>query len=142
MLDEDPERFGRGGAIRQTVAPSHRKPSMRDAPSATGWPAALGRRGIVACPHPLATRAALDALGPAIRHAADGIVVSPGQARVTARATDLLGRAREPAFRRFATTYLADGAAQRAGASLVQGGLARTLERLARAGGRVFYEGE
>jgi gamma-glutamyltranspeptidase/glutathione hydrolase len=82
-----------------------------------------------------------DLLEPAIRHATDGIPVSPCQARVTAGATDLL-RASEPPFTRFRATYLEDGAAPAPGRPLTQPALARTLERLARDGGRAFYEGE
>jgi gamma-glutamyltranspeptidase/glutathione hydrolase len=82
-----------------------------------------------------------DLLEPAIRHATDGIPVSPCQARVTAGATDLL-RASEPPFTRFRATYLEDGAAPAPGRPLIQPALARTLERLARDGGRAFYEGE
>jgi gamma-glutamyltranspeptidase/glutathione hydrolase len=81
-----------------------------------------------------------DLLQPAIRHAADGIPVAPCQSRVTAGATDLL-RATEPPFASFRATYLEDGAAPAPGRPLVQAGLARTLERLAREGGRAFYEG-
>lgn len=83
-----------------------------------------------------------DLLADAIRHAAEGIPVSPCQARVTARAADLLARAGEPAFRPFAAAYLAGGKAPEPGALLVQPALARTLERLARQGGRAFYEGD
>src|SRR5262245_9553275 len=83
-----------------------------------------------------------DLLADAIRHAADGIAVSPCQARVTARAADLLASAAEAPFRGLAGTYLVDGAAPAPGARLVQPGLARTLEHLARDGGRAFYEGE
>jgi gamma-glutamyltranspeptidase/glutathione hydrolase len=84
-----------------------------------------------------------DLLADAIRHAADGIPVSPCQARVTGRAVDLLGRAGEPAFAAFRGTYLAaDGGAPATGGHLVQPALARTLERLARDGGRAFYEGD
>ena len=82
-----------------------------------------------------------DLLQAAIRHAADGIPVSPCQSRVTAGATDLL-RATEPPFAPFRATYLEDGAAPAPGRPLVQLGLARTLERLAREGGREFYEGD
>jgi gamma-glutamyltranspeptidase/glutathione hydrolase len=83
-----------------------------------------------------------DLLADAIRHAAEGIAVSPCQARVTAGATDLIDRAGEPAFASFGAIYLAGGAAPAAGTRLVQPQLARTLERLARQGGRAFYEGE
>jgi oxamate amidohydrolase len=81
-----------------------------------------------------------DLLEPAIRHAADGIPVSPCQARITARAIDLL-EAREPAFTAFRRTYLDGGAAPAPGRPLRQPGLARTLEQLAKEGGRAFYEG-
>jgi len=82
-----------------------------------------------------------DLLQAAIRHAADGIPVSPCQSRVTAGATDLL-QAREPAFAPFRATYLDGDAAPAAGRRLAQPALARTLERLAREGGRAFYEGD
>jgi gamma-glutamyltranspeptidase/glutathione hydrolase len=83
-----------------------------------------------------------DLLADAIRHAADGIPVSACQARVSGRAADLLGRAREPGFAAFRETYLTPGGVPPAcGARLVQPGLAGTLERLAREGGRAFYEG-
>ncbi len=83
-----------------------------------------------------------DLLAPAIGHAAEGVAVSAGQARVTAGATDLLARARDPAFARWAALYLDPaGAPPVRGARLRQPGLARTLEWLAREGGRSFYEG-
>jgi len=83
-----------------------------------------------------------DLLTDAVRHAAEGIPVSPCQSRVTAGATDLLGRADEPAFLPFRHAYLDGGAAPAPGARLVQPRLAQTLERLAREGGRAFYEGD
>lgn len=82
-----------------------------------------------------------DLLEPAIRHAADGIPVSPCQARVTAGARDLL-EAREAAFAPFRRAYLDGDAAPAPGRPLRQPGLARTLARLAREGGRAFYEGD
>ena len=82
-----------------------------------------------------------DLLQAAIRHAVDGIPVSPCQSRVTARATDLL-LAEEPAFAPFRATYLDGGAAPAPGRLLAQPRLGRTLERLAREGGRAFYEGD
>jgi gamma-glutamyltranspeptidase len=82
-----------------------------------------------------------DLLQVAIRHAADGIPVSRCQSRVTAGATDLL-QATEPPFAPFRATYLEASAAPAPGRRLVQPGLARTLERLARDGGRAFYEGD
>jgi gamma-glutamyltranspeptidase/glutathione hydrolase len=81
-----------------------------------------------------------DLLEAAIRHAADGIAVSPCQARVTAAATDLLTSA-EPALAPFRAAYLDGDAPPVPGARLVQPRLARTLETLAREGGRAFYEG-
>lgn len=83
-----------------------------------------------------------DLLADAVQHATDGIPVSAGQARITARATDLLARAGEPAFRPFAATYLRRGLAPEPGTLLIQTKLARTLNRLAEEGGRAFYEGE
>ena len=82
-----------------------------------------------------------DLLQAATRHAADGIPVSPCQARVTAGAADLLAAA-DPALAMFRATYLDEGAALPPGRRLVQPRLARTLERLAREGGRAFYEGD
>jgi len=81
-----------------------------------------------------------DLLEAAIRHAADGIPVSPCQARVTAGAADLLAAHATP-FAAFRATYLDQGAAPAPGRRLVQPTLARTLDRLAREGGRAFYEG-
>jgi gamma-glutamyltranspeptidase/glutathione hydrolase len=81
-----------------------------------------------------------DLLQAAIRHAADGIPVSPCQSRVTAGTADLL-KAQDAAFAPFRATYLDGGAAPAPGWRLVQRALARTLERLAREGGRAFYEG-
>jgi gamma-glutamyltranspeptidase/glutathione hydrolase len=82
-----------------------------------------------------------DLLADATRHAAEGFALSPCQARVTAGAEDLLARSGEPAFRGLRDLYFPDGRPPAAGARLVQAGLARTLERLARDGGRSFYEG-
>jgi gamma-glutamyltranspeptidase/glutathione hydrolase len=82
-----------------------------------------------------------DLLQAAIRHAADGIAVSPCQARITAGSADLL-RSEEPALASFRRTYLDAGAPPAPGWPLAQPRLGRTLERLAREGGRAFYEGE
>ena len=82
-----------------------------------------------------------DLLADAIGHAAAGFAVSPCQARITAGADDLRARAAEPAFAALARTYWPGGAPPAPGARLVQPDLARTLERLAREGGRDFYEG-
>jgi oxamate amidohydrolase len=82
-----------------------------------------------------------DLLQPAIRHARDGMPVSPCQSRVTAGATDLLA-ARDAAFAPLRATYLDGDGAPAPGRRMTQPNLARTLERLARDGGRAFYEGE
>ena len=82
-----------------------------------------------------------DLLQPAIRHARDGMPVSRCQARVTAGATDLLA-ARDAAFAPLRATYLDGEGAPAPGRRMIQPGLARTLEILARDGGRAFYEGE
>lgn len=82
-----------------------------------------------------------DLLADAIRHAADGIAVSPGQARVTAGAADLPVLAGDAVFAPLRETYLPGGAAPAVGRRLVQSRLAGTLETLARDGGRAFYEG-
>jgi gamma-glutamyltranspeptidase len=81
-----------------------------------------------------------DLLEAAIRHAADGIAVSPCQARVSAGAADLLAT-EDAALAPLRGAYFPGGAPLAAGARLVQPGLARTLEMLAREGGRAFYEG-
>jgi gamma-glutamyltranspeptidase len=81
-----------------------------------------------------------DLLEAAIRHAADGISVSPCQSRVTARATDLL-QSSDAALAPFRATYLDGHEAPAPGRALRQPGLARTLQRLAAEGGRAFYEG-
>jgi gamma-glutamyltranspeptidase/glutathione hydrolase len=82
-----------------------------------------------------------DLLQAAIRHAADGIPVSPCHPRVTAGAADPR-QARDPPFAPFRATALDGDAAPAAGRRLAQPALARTLERLAREGGRAFYEGD
>jgi gamma-glutamyltranspeptidase/glutathione hydrolase len=81
-----------------------------------------------------------DLLADAIRHAAEGVAVSPCQARITAAATDLQAGT-EPWLAPLRDTYLGGGAPLAPGAPLRQPRLARTLERLARDGGRAFYEG-
>jgi gamma-glutamyltranspeptidase/glutathione hydrolase len=83
-----------------------------------------------------------DLLQAATRHAADGIPVSPCQARVTGGALDLLAAREDPALLAFRATYLDGDAALPPGRRLVQPRLACTLERLARQGGRAFYEGD
>jgi gamma-glutamyltranspeptidase len=83
-----------------------------------------------------------DLLADATRLAIEGFPVSPCQARVTAGAQDLLGRADESAFRLLGETYLAAGRAPAPGALLRQPRLGRTLEVLGREGARAFYEGD
>jgi gamma-glutamyltranspeptidase/glutathione hydrolase len=73
----------------------------------------------------------------AICHARDGVPVGAGQATVTAAEIGTL-RA-EPAFAR---VYLPDGKPPRPGRPMVQGALARCLERLAAAGLDDFYRGD
>ena len=76
-------------------------------------------------------------LAPAIRHAAEGYVVSRGQARLTeeklAELKDVPG---------FAPIFLADGKPPAAGTMLKQAALAATLDHLAHAGLGDFYRGD
>ena len=81
-----------------------------------------------------------DLLEAAIRHARDGFAVSPCLTRVTRGAADLLA-SDDPALGPLREAYLAAGAPLAPGSPLVQPRLAATLERLAREGGRAFYEG-
>jgi oxamate amidohydrolase len=78
-----------------------------------------------------------DLLAPAIRHANDGYIVTPGQARLTAEKLaelkDVLG---------FAATFLTDGKSPDAGRRLHQAALAATLDHLAHAGLDDFYRGD
>ena len=76
-------------------------------------------------------------LGPAIGHARDGYTVAPSQARLTAEKFGEL--AEVPGF---AATFLADGKAPEAGATMRQEALAATLAQLADAGLDDFYRGD
>jgi gamma-glutamyltranspeptidase/glutathione hydrolase len=139
-----------GGAARQATLSLYRQRGLAEIPP-RGPLAALTVPGAVdglweahrlsreALGSPLDWGGLLD---DAVRHAADGIPVSSCQARVTSGATDLLACADETAFRPFRDTYLGPGGALPAGALMRQPGLARTLEALARHGGRTFYEGD
>lgn len=76
-------------------------------------------------------------LAPAIRHAREGYVVTPGQARLTAeKLAELKG---VPGF---AATFLPDGKPPEPGKTLKQEALAATLEHLAHAGLDDFYRGD
>jgi gamma-glutamyltranspeptidase len=79
----------------------------------------------------------VELLAPAIRHAGTGYVVTRSQAALTqeklAELTDVPG---------FAATFLVDGKAPAAGATLEQPALAATLDHLAQAGLADFYRGD
>jgi oxamate amidohydrolase len=78
-----------------------------------------------------------DLLAPAIRHANDGYIVTPGQARLTA---EKLAELKEvPGF---AATFLTDGKPPDADRPLRQAALAATLDHLAHAGLEDFYRGD
>ena len=82
-----------------------------------------------------------DLLADAIRHAAAGFAISVGQLVERDRAVEWLAR-EDPAFHGFRQTYLVDDRDPAGIMPLAQPRLGRTLERLAREGGRAFYEGE
>jgi gamma-glutamyltranspeptidase/glutathione hydrolase len=76
-------------------------------------------------------------LGPAIRHAREGYVVSRSQARLTA---EKLAELKDvPGF---AQTFLLDGKPPEAGHTMKQAALAATLDHLAHAGLADFYRGD
>jgi oxamate amidohydrolase len=78
-----------------------------------------------------------DLLAPAIRHANDGYIVTPGQARLTA---EKLAELKDvPGF---APTFLSDGKPPEPGQRLHQAALAATLDHLAHAGLEDFYRGD
>ncbi len=78
-----------------------------------------------------------DLLAPAIRHAKEGYVVTPGQARLTAEKLAELEHV--PGF---APTFLLDGKPPDPGKTLRQPALAATLDHLAHAGLDDFYRGD
>ncbi len=78
-----------------------------------------------------------DLLGAAIRHAREGVPVSPCQWRKTIDNAESLKDV--PGF---AAHYLADGNAPEAGSPMVQPRLADTLDQIARAGYGDFYRGD
>ena len=78
-----------------------------------------------------------DLVADAIRHAREGISASGSQARLTAE--KLAAPRNVPGF---ADLYLADGEPPARGARMANPALAATLERLAHAGLRDFYEGD
>jgi oxamate amidohydrolase len=76
-------------------------------------------------------------LAPAIRHAGEGYLVTPSQARLTAEKFAELERV--PGF---APTFLVDGKPPAAGARLTQVALGASLDHLAHAGLDDFYRGD
>jgi len=76
-------------------------------------------------------------LAPAIRHAREGYVVTPSQARLTVEK-----RAELESAPGFMTAFLVDGKAPETGARLKQAAFAATLEQLAQAGLDDFYRGD
>jgi gamma-glutamyltranspeptidase/glutathione hydrolase len=76
-------------------------------------------------------------LGPAIRHAGGGYVVSRSQARLSA---EKLGELKDAPG--FAETFLADGKPPRADTTLKQSAFAVTLDHLAHVGLDDFYRGD
>jgi oxamate amidohydrolase len=76
-------------------------------------------------------------LGPAIRHARDGYVVTRSQARLSSEKLDELKDV--PGF---AAAFLVDGKPPAAGATLTQAAFAATLDQLANAGLDDFYRGD
>ena len=103
------------------------------APAAiAGWMLALEAARALGGRLPLA-----DLLQPAIRHARDGYVVTPSQARLT---TEKLVELKDVAG--FAAAFLVEGKPPAAGKTLRQPALAAMLDHLARAGLADFYRGD
>lgn len=97
----------------------------------SGWVAVIERFGSL----PLET-----VLGPAIRYAREGYLVSPGVAQGwAASARRYRGEAR---FEGWQQTFAPQGRAPEPGQLFRSDGHARTLELIAKTGGRAFYEGE
>jgi len=97
-----------------------------------GWMLALDAAKALGGRMPLA-----DLLAPAIRHCADGYVVAPSQARLTA---EKLAELKDvPGF---AQAFLVDGKPPEAGTPLKQAALSATLDHLAHNGLGDFYRGD
>jgi oxamate amidohydrolase len=97
-----------------------------------GWSLALEAARAVGGRLPL-----VDLLAPAIRHAGEGYLVTPSQARLTAEKLGELEHV--PGF---AATFLIDGKPPDADARLKQAALAATLDHLAHVGLDDFYRGD
>lgn len=124
------------GASRDMYLDAEGKPTRE---SLTGWRAAAAPgtvRGLELAHRKWGTKPWAELLAPAIRLASEGFPVSYGLARSLRQAKVL---AEFPESRRI---FLREGRYYEPGEKLVQPELARTLERLAREGGRDFYEGE
>lgn len=144
-------RCGRTGQIRSINAsgPSPRAQSLEWARNA--GLAALPDRGFLSASVPGAVAGMCtahrllgsgkiglrDLLGPSIRHAAEGVALSPSVARFFAHNVDLL-RASASASRQ----YLDDGQVPLEGHMLRQPDLARTLDAIGMDGAEAFYRGE
>ncbi|HUI96314.1 MAG TPA: gamma-glutamyltransferase [Xanthobacteraceae bacterium] len=116
----------------ETIPPRGPLAALTVPGAVAGWALALEAAKAEGGRLPLATL-----LAPAIRHAADGYVVTRSQARLTAEKLaeleDVPG---------FAQTFLADGKPPEAGATMKQSALAATLDHLAHAGLDDFYRGD
>jgi gamma-glutamyltranspeptidase len=125
-----PELYREAG--QDTIPPRGPLAALTVPAAIAGWLQALEAARV------LGGRLPLDVLlGPAIRHARDGYVVTASQARLTAEKLDELNDV--PGF---AATFLLDGKPPAAGVTLRQSALAATLEHLARAGLDDFYRGD
>src|SRR5690606_21711205 len=76
-------------------------------------------------------------LGPAVRYAEEGFLLSPGIASQWARAAEVLGARQD-----FAEAFTQDGQAPAAGTRWRSGVLARSLRSIAATGGDALYTGE
>lgn len=108
--------------------------------SLIGWRAAAVPgtvRGLELAHRKYGSRPWAELIAPAIRLAAEGVVLSYAEARSLCGARARLGR-----FDESRRIFLKGGACYEPGEVLKQPELARTLERIARHGARDFYEGE
>ncbi len=108
--------------------------------SLIGWRAAAVPgtvRGLELAHRKYGSRPWAELIAPAIRLAAEGVVLSYAEARSLCGA-----RARLARFDESRRIFLKGGACHEPGEVLKQPELARTLERIARHGARDFYEGE